>query len=527
MTFNPEPVLAHGSPDAVTWQRAHPAFMVTALLRNLRGFILPFLLVVIGNSGRESRTGTLIFLGISAVVLLLSGIGSVVQWWFYRYALTPDRLLVHSGIIFKQERAIPYQRIQTVDLEEAPLDRLLGVARMKIETAAGGGGESEVELKAVRRDAALALREQLLRARQTVQGDVAPEPGAKGQDDETVATRVMESSGELVRKLPLSELLLAGATSGTIGPAAAIIGVGIQFADDIVPQAWWNRVPWDQVTGASTNLSVIAGVVIVIAIFAWVVAIAGTVLTYYGFELRRDGEHLVVQYGLLDRRRTTIPIRRIQAIRIEEGLLRQPFGYATVRYESAGRAGAAEGGSGTLFPMMPRNAVRNLLAITAPEFAVDVDRPRLERLPRRSLPRYIVADSISSLLVVILSMAGIRFWQDGLPWWGYLPLLWVPVVVLLGWLSFRDAGWKLDANVLLLRTRGAARSTLVTPRRRIQYRQTTANPLQRRADLVTLQIAIASGGLGGHYSLPHMDVADGNALLLALTPRHGARQARS
>jgi len=258
--------------DEIVWHRAHPAYMLTALLRNLRGFIFPIIILFLGrNPGQGGFAGNLVFYGISALILLLSGIGGVIQWWVYRYALTPDRLLVHSGIIFRQERAIPYQRIQSVNLEQAPLDQLFGVSRMKVETAAGGASESEVELKAVKQADALALRERLLAARRHA-GEPEPVPG-----DVAGPAEIGTTEGQLLYALSPRDLLLAGATSGTIGPALAILGVGMRIAQEIVPESWWNRVPWDEVSGASTRFSVVAAVVLIVAIFAWLLAISGTV----------------------------------------------------------------------------------------------------------------------------------------------------------------------------------------------------------------------------------------------------------
>ncbi|HWV24302.1 MAG TPA: PH domain-containing protein [Thermomicrobiales bacterium] len=497
--------------EEIVWHRAHPAYMLTALLRNLRGFIFPVIVLFLGrDAGQGGRTGSLVFFGISAIILLLSGIVGVIQWRVYRYALTPDRLLVHSGIVFRQERAIPYQRIQSVDLEQAPLDQLFGVSRMKVETAAGGA-ESDVELKAVKQADALALRDRLLSARRHA-GEGTPVSG-------DVPAPVVATEGRLLHSLSFRDLLFAGATSGTIGPALAIIGVGMRFAEDIVPDSWWRRVPWEDVSDASTRFSVIAVVVLLVAVIAWLLAIGGTVLTWYGFELRRDDTHLIVQYGLLDRRRTTIPIGRIQAVRVEEPLLRQPFRLATLRYDSAGRAGSEEGGSGVLCPMMPRRDVEALLRIAAPEFAVETDHPRLERLPKRALSRYIVGKTGASLAAVGLAMAGVWWWRDGLPWWGYLALIWPVLEIVFGWLGWRDAGWRVQDGLLVLRARGLERSLVIAPLRRIQHRGTTANPFQRRGRLATLHIAVASGGLGGHYSLRHIDAETGIALLHALAPR--------
>jgi putative membrane protein len=505
------------TPSGPAWHRAHPAYIVTALVRNIRGLIIPIGVLVLSR-GFEGGLSSLITLGLTLVVMLIAGFFGALDWWFFRYALTPENLLVHSGVISKQERTVPYQRIQTVDLEEAPLDRLLGVAKMRIETAATGSGESEVKIQAIARDQAQTLRERLLRARQEARAGAVATP-SEGEVATTAGTGAIVAEGEVIRRLSTGRLLVAGATSGAIGPAAAIVGVVLQFADDIVPRSWWERVPWEDVESAATSVTVVASLLIVAAILAWLLAIGGTVLTFYGFALRREDDNLVVQYGLLDRRRTTIPIRRIQAIRIEEGMLRQPFGLATVRYESAGQAGRDEGGSGVLFPLMAKSDVTALLERACPDFAADVNAVALGRLPQRSLARYVVADLFGTAVMVTAALLVIRAWQDGFPWWSYLALALFPIVAVYDWLQFHDAGWALDERHLLMRWRSAARVTIITQRRRIQHRGTTSNPFQRRADLVTFRVAVAAGGMGGHYALAHLDRMDGEHLLVELGPQ--------
>lgn len=496
------------------WRRAHPAFMLTALVRNVRGFIIPIGIVVLGR-GMEGGVASWLSFGITALVMAGAGLAGALSWWFYRYALTAEHLLVRSGVVSRQERTVPYQRIQTVDLEEAPMERLLGVTRMRVETAATGSGEGEVVIQAVARDDAHALRERLLRARREARGDITVVAGAAPAGGRAATMPAVE--GELLAKLSIGQLLAAGATSGTIGPAAAILGVALQFAEDLVPRAWWEGVPWDDLGEAASSITVVVAFLFVIAVLSWLLAIGGTVLTFAGFELRRDDEHLVVQYGLLDRRRTTIPLRRIQAIRIEEGLLRQPFGLATVRFESAGLAGRDEGGSGVLFPLLPKGEVAALLRRAVPAFAVDVEHATLAPLPKRALPRYVVADLIWTAIGIAAFLLALRAWQDGLPRWSLTAVLLLPTVAVYDWFQFRDTGWALEGDHLLLRWRSAARVTLVTQRRRIQHRSTTANPFQRRAGLVTFHAAVAAGGDGGRYALRHLDRAAGERLLVALS----------
>jgi putative membrane protein len=169
-----------------------------------------------------------------------------------------------------------------------------------------------------------------------------------------------------------------------------------------------------------------------------------------------------------------------------------------------------------LFPLLPRGEIPALLRRACPDFATEIDGRTLAGLPRRSLSRYVVADMVSTLVLVGGFLLVVRAWRDGLPWWSFLALTIFPVLAVYDWLQFRDAGWALDDRHLLLRWRSAARVTMITRRRRVQHRGTTANPLQRRAALVTFHVAVAAGGAGGHYALRHLDRGDGERLLVAL-----------
>ena len=52
------------------------------------------------------------------------------------YALAPDHLLWRKGIMFRSISVIPYGRMQFVDTSQGPLARALGIAEVKLHTAA-------------------------------------------------------------------------------------------------------------------------------------------------------------------------------------------------------------------------------------------------------------------------------------------------------------------------------------------------------------------------------------------------------
>ena len=51
------------------------------------------------------------------------------------YALEPNHLMARRGIVFRSMSSMPYGRIQYVDVDSGPLERMCGVARLTVRTA--------------------------------------------------------------------------------------------------------------------------------------------------------------------------------------------------------------------------------------------------------------------------------------------------------------------------------------------------------------------------------------------------------
>ncbi|MGN6484342.1 MAG: PH domain-containing protein [Thermomicrobiales bacterium] len=515
-------------------RRLDPRSIVTTGLRYLRGLILPVIVVMISRGFSGNQVENAVTFGIPLAAAVISVIGGAFHWAFSRYELTDRELEVKTGFVSRQQRVVPVERIQAVDFEEAPLERLLGLVRVRVETAASGHEHARIELNALGRADAEALRTQLLTLRAHAGHTDAAAPGEATAESGDIAGL---GAGEVLYRLSVRDLLLAGATSGRVGPAAAVIGVAVQFGTDLVPRSWWDRVPWDSATHA--GVQAIVAVVIVLGLLAWLLAIGSTVLTFAGFELTRHGSsddsgpghdhshshnhnhQLVIRHGLLDRKRRTIPLRRIQAIVTVETLTRQPFGFAEVRIESAGQVGGDENASGVLVPFIRTREIPALLATATPEFVVPWDARALEHPPKRAAQRYIVPQVVWTVVFCLAVNLAFWWWDivDGIQWWTLAVGVLVPLAAVLGWMEYRAAGWGLTSAHLVLRWRTlTGRNVLITRRQRLQHRGTTANLFQRRARLATFHAAVASGSAGGHYALPHLEARDADWLLAELQP---------
>ena len=105
---------------------------------------------------------------LGAVVALC---GAVWAWrWAERnrrswgYVETDEELLITSGVWFRRLVAVPYGRMQLVDITHGPLDRGFGIAQHKLVTAAATTG---VTIPGLRQEAAERLRDTLVDVAET------------------------------------------------------------------------------------------------------------------------------------------------------------------------------------------------------------------------------------------------------------------------------------------------------------------------------------------------------------------------
>src|SRR5499427_1822401 len=69
-------------------------------------------------------------------------------------------------------------------------------------------------------------------------------------------------------------------------------------------------------------------------------AIATAFARYFSFTYRIEGNELITQHGVLERKQRSIPLERIQEIRIEQNVLHRVFDVVDARIETGGAGGA-------------------------------------------------------------------------------------------------------------------------------------------------------------------------------------------
>lgn len=121
-------------------------------------------LVLAPKEGRPVPWWVFVVLGVVAAGLLVNACFAVRRVRAIGYQLRADDLLFRRGILFERVVAVPYGRLQLVDVTRGPLLRALGLASVKFVTASAATG---VVLPGLPLAQAEALRDELVALAET------------------------------------------------------------------------------------------------------------------------------------------------------------------------------------------------------------------------------------------------------------------------------------------------------------------------------------------------------------------------
>jgi membrane protein YdbS with pleckstrin-like domain len=75
------------------------------------------------------------------------------------YQISPDRLRVVRGLLFRSDTVVPFGRVQHIDVDQDPIDRFFGIATLTLHTA--GNHNASVALPGLGEDLAREMRESI------------------------------------------------------------------------------------------------------------------------------------------------------------------------------------------------------------------------------------------------------------------------------------------------------------------------------------------------------------------------------
>lgn len=514
----------------VTLRRLHPASLLFHWFALARQLVFP--LVLLALQLRRDRTDWVIYALTGVVVLLV--LGSIARYLSTRFGLSDEALHYRSGVLSRQSRVIPFGRIQSVNVQQSALQRVLRMGELRVETATAGSS-AEVTLRVLQWRDAQTLREQLVRERRSALASAAP-VGDDAADRATGATRgdaplpdvTSDAVPSVIASLDVEQLMVAGGTSNNVGVLLALLFSGCErirssFFDDLdLANGIAGSVGSlsSAIGGVSALVLFLLLLVVPLLVASWLVSVCGSVVRYYGFTLERVGRDLRRRHGLFSRVEASVPVQRAQALRFHQSVLRRPFDLGELHLVSAGasRGGdsAASGGRQVLLPILKRASLAGFVPEVFPAAALDrvLTAPMQEGLWRRPRPIAAVRIALDSTISWGMVMALVVWWR---PEWALRTLWLLPLLWLLAVVRRRARGLLLTNGYVVVREGGVARTTMILPESKLQLVEVRQGPLQRLFGMATLRLTTA--GTGGDADMVDLPLAEARSVQEDLVAR--------
>ncbi len=474
--------------------RLHPLSILFQLVAQLRALLVPLLLVVFGarSTGVEWQVWGLL-------LLLPSAAMSLHRYATFRYRYDPTELVIRSGLFVRNERHVPYGRIQNIDAVETLLHRLLGVVEVRLQTAAGA--DPEAILSVLPASAVGEMRRQVFGARADADEGAAvpaaaPAPLLHLSARDLVIYGFIENRG----------MVIVAAATGLVWDAGLLDGVMERMFGD---QADARTTAREALRALGAEARLMARLLLMAAAAAGVLlcirllSVGWALVRLHDFTLTRVGEDIQVRFGLLTRVSATVPLARVQAVTIREGPWHRLLGRASVRVTTAGGASGPNTNVQRewLAPILTRAQLPALTRELLPR--LDLASTPWEPVHPRAFARRFRAWLVFA--VVVSAMAAPRLG------WGALALL----AVLAAWgavAARRQVAclkWAVTDDLVLFQRGWIWRYTTITPLARIQAVAFHESPFDRRHAMARVRVDIAGGSEAFRVDVPYLgrDVA--------------------
>jgi len=470
-------------------ERLHPLYLVTGLSKALKGaWGLIAGAAVLGSQGHWWLVALL------AAAFVIFSVGSLfITWLKLEYRVGADELRIDSGLLSRNSRAIPFDRVTDVDLEQGPLHRLFGLARVRLETGASAGAKDEDGvLDTIALGRAEALRDHIRARRGRI-------PLAAGTDDvDSPPLFVMDTR----------RVATAGLFNFSLAVVAGLFGVTQTFGDvlgfDPFKRAFWIALaersgPLRELILAHQFIAIIGGA-LVLSLLGMATGIIRTLLREHGFRLDRTETGLRRRRGLTTLTDVSLPVRRVQAAIVASGPIRRAFGWCELKLQSLAMDGAK--GDHVVAPLAhPGEAGEILTSLGWPV------QPSTGHWSRVSVAYVTALAALLAPLALLAIVVGIMVQP--------LVLLWAAgaaVAVAARWLGWRQTRYSVSDGSLFIETGWWRRRRAIVPTRNIQSIELTQSFWSRAFGTCTLRLGVAGGGGFSAHHVPALKRTDGEQL---------------
>ncbi|NBJ69477.1 MULTISPECIES: PH domain-containing protein [Clostridia] len=455
-----------------TNKRMHPMMMLLSFIASLKDIFFMFIFLFIIHF---SSTATWVEIGrILFFAYLIYKVFSVIAtWWRTTYSVNNSFIEIRQGVFTRKQHQIPFDRIQNVQTNTPFYLRPLNLTALTLETGAEDE-DSSFTFTAISKQEA----EQIEHVLDYYTKQQAQEPEAiQTSETETASsnTQPVMQDKRIVHFNPTKkDVLKASVLSFSYLLLIPVLASLLRNIDEVYDLSETSEKIFDFLRESWFWLSVLIFMFIIITIGFGLVR---TYLKYGRYEISSDQERIYIRKGVLNEQHFSIRKQNVQAVHIEQSLLKRMLRIAEVKLISAGGVDISGEEINSLYPFLPINRAYNMIEEILPEFAI---KTGMEQLPKKSLVARICQ---LPLLWIIGTTIIVIFFPK---WWPISIILFL-LTVASRILDYYFTCYLIHGEVLQVRTGGFFTTTSITTREKIIEFKLEQDLIQKRFGLADME----------------------------------------
>ncbi|NNC47298.1 MAG: PH domain-containing protein [Sphingomonas sp.] len=486
--------------------RLHPLTIVTSLggiIKSAWGAFAAGAYFI--YSGQEWIAAALV-----GAVIFFNLFEPVLRYFSFSYRVGEDELEMRSGILNRNHRSIPFDRVQDVNIEQNPIARVVGLARVKLETgASASGSEEDGVIDSITLDRANALRDLIRRHRAGVTvaapaDDGAPPIAAEADESEPIFAMNMKRLAQL--SVFNFSLAIVGVLFGLAQTYGDVLGI-----DPFSQGFWRDTLSQSEILQGFVLANQFITVIFGLLSFVFVGLLTGVIRTVprdWGFRLNRTETGFRRRRGLFTLTDVVMPLKRVQAAILATGPVRRFFGYGEMKLQSLARE-SAKVGDHLVAPLATRpetDAILHSMEWRPLEGTSDWQRPAKAYFWIGLL--WLIPAIIGASVGLTIAAA-----QTEVPsWLFWIGLAFVALVVVGRYIDYRRRRHRIDDDRFLIRSGWWRQRLVILPLKNIQSADLAYNFVSRAFGVADVKLGVAGGSGFSAHGVHSVTLEDAYAL---------------
>ncbi len=443
--------------------------------------------------GRKSGNSFVDYVGYAALgFAALNVIGSVLTFFRYYFHLEEGSIVIDKGVLKRTKTNIPFERIQTINLQQNILHQIFGVVSLEIDTA--GAKKSELTIDALRREDAEAIRTFILEEKDQLAGNSL---------EEVVEESLEEKEAKTILSLSLSDLFKIGVSQNHLRSMAilfAFVFSSLNEVTDDIEGLISNQFSEYQETIINNSWIVFLSSVIVVGIISFIYSIINTILKNFELRLTEERKGLKLFKGLLNREEISINKSKVQNIGWSDNPLRRAFKMYTLKIEQASSAQADQLKSKIKIPGAYFAQVKKVLNIVFPD------------TPWKEQPKNKVSILLKYRLIIFvgilpaLIIGTISYFFNG--WLSLWFLTWIPLAWYYYSLYYNKRSFEMSSEMIKNNKGTFGNNFEIAQLYKVQTIELKQSWYQTRKNLATVTLYSAAGSM----TIPFIEIEKANAM---------------